>query len=64
MADFSFHNHGSVVTVIAESDSAKEYAAEHFTVEAWQGTPEHFACEYRYALDIHNCVIEEGFTVE
>lgn len=64
--DFRFINHGSVVTVVAVSEAAKEFAAEAFKfVEDWQGTPEQFTTDWRVARDIFDRLhAEEDFVIE
>jgi hypothetical protein len=63
MTDFAFQNHGTVITVIAESETAKEFARENFPVEGWQGTPERFTTDWRAARDLMARLAVEGFEV-
>jgi hypothetical protein len=63
MADFSFVNHGSVVTVIAESETAQEFARLNFEVARWQGTPEHFTTDWRAGRDLSERLVSDGFEV-
>jgi hypothetical protein len=63
MPDFIFQNHGSVITVIAESDAAKEFARENLAVEGWQGSPERFTTDWRPAQALMQQFAAEGFEV-
>jgi hypothetical protein len=65
MVDFRFRNHGSVWQCVAVSNTAKKFAAEHFAVEGWQGTPDNFASDWRPMRDLsQRLTIEDNFNVE
>jgi hypothetical protein len=63
MPDFIFQNHGSVVTVTAESNAAKEFARENLAVEGWQGSPERFTTDWRPAQTLMQQLAGDGFEV-
>lgn len=51
-------------TITAETEAAKEFARDNFSVECWMGEPEHFTTDWRPARDIvRRLAEEEGFTV-
>jgi hypothetical protein len=63
--DFVAH-FGEMATVWgieAVSDAAKEFAAENFIVEDWQGVPTNFFTDWRPARDLCARLADEGFTV-
>ena len=62
--DFVFTSHGSVVTVEAVSDAARELAEDNFPVEGWQGIPTNFTTDHRAAINLLNQLCNEGWLVE
>jgi hypothetical protein len=63
MSDFIVTNHGSVMTIKAVTDEAKQFAEEHFIVEAWMGHPVHFTADWRVATEIASSLRVDGFEV-
>jgi hypothetical protein len=63
--DFTYTNHGSVWTIRAASQEAKEFAERHFVVEDWQGARDYFTADWRPAKRlIERLRDDEGFLVE
>ncbi len=63
MTDFEVFDNGSVWTIKAVSDSAKQFAEENFEVEPWQGVSIHFSTDWRVARDLVRQLVDEGFKV-
>jgi hypothetical protein len=62
-ADFLVSSHGSVVTIEALSDAAREFAEEHFEVPGWAGIPTHFTTDHRPALALCEQLDADGFNL-
>lgn len=62
--DFSYTRHGSVWTIVAESDEAKRFADEHFEIPDWMGSRSHFTTDWRAAGDLVERLDQDGFLVE
>lgn len=63
MTDFAITDHGSVWSIRALSQQAKDFARENFEVEPWMGSPESFTTDWRPARDIVENLEAEGFNV-
>ena len=61
--DFLVHNFGTVCTIEARSEHAKEFADENFVVEGWQGVPTHFTTDWRPAQNLCERLTADGFNV-
>lgn len=59
--DFEFTSHGSVWSIRAVSDEAKDFAEENFAVEGWQGAPHYFMTDHRAARALIRQLHEEGW---
>jgi hypothetical protein len=64
MADFRIIDHGSVVTVMAVSDAAKDFAEENFAVPGWMGSPHRFTTDHRPAHMLVEQIMDQGFDVD
>lgn len=62
-ADFLISDHGTVWTIEAVSETAQEFAREHFAVEGWQGEPEHFSTDWRVADNLCQQLDADGFSI-
>lgn len=62
-ADFIVSTHGSVWTIEAVSDAAREFAEEHLEVPGWAGIPTHFTTDHRPARDLCERLDADGFTL-
>jgi len=62
-ADFHIYSHGSVWSIIAQTENAKTFARKNFVVEDWQGISEHFTTDWRPARDICERLVNDGFNV-
>jgi hypothetical protein len=63
MADFIVTDCGSVMTIKAVTDAAKEFAEENFLVESWMGHPVHFTADWRVATDLAIQLRADGFDI-
>ena len=61
--DFQMIDHGTVWTIIAKSDAAKEFANENLAVEDWMGSPEKFTTDWRPARNLAQSLEGEGFVI-
>lgn len=61
--DFTFINHGSVVTIEACSEKAMAFAEEHLQVEDWMGSPTRFTTDWRPARDLAERLSADGFSI-
>jgi len=64
MADFRIINHGSVCTVLAVSDDAREFAEENFAIPGWAGSPTRFTTDSRPAFCLMEDMAAQGFEVD
>lgn len=63
MTDFRFVWFGSVVTVEAVSEAAKDFAEENFPVDSWQGQPTRFTTDWRPAQALAERLASEGWVI-
>jgi hypothetical protein len=61
--DFLVANHGTVWTIVANTEAAIEFAHENFAIEPWMGTAERFTTDHRPARNLVENLIREGFNV-
>lgn len=62
-ADFLVSSHGSVWTIEALSDAAREFADEHLQVEDWMGIPTNFSTDHRPARSLCERLEADGFNL-
>ncbi len=62
--DFRFTNHGSIITVIPVTDTAKEFIESEVHLESWQWMGNSIALDHRCARDLADVIVEAGFSVE
>jgi hypothetical protein len=63
MPDFIVTDCGSVMTIKAVTEHAKEFAEENFCVEAWMGHPGHFTTDWRVATELAQQLRVDGFEI-
>jgi len=63
MTDFSVTSFGSVWSIVAVSEAAREFAIENFPVEGWQGSPTNFSTDHRAARDLCERLADEGWSI-
>ena len=61
--DFQVTDHGSVWTIRAVSPAAIAFAQDSFEVEGWMGMRENFTTDWRYAHDLVDRLVAEGWRV-
>jgi hypothetical protein len=61
--DFEVTDQGSVWSIRAVSDAAKDFARKNFAVEGWQGTQENFWTDWRIASNLAERLASEGWNV-
>lgn len=62
MSDFTFHNHGSVMLLYAETEAAEEWADEH--IDDDRTTFGHgIVVEHSCANDLFAGILDAGFTL-
>ena len=63
MADFLFHNHGSIWLMIPQNEAASEFASDTLPDD----TPMHgngYAIEPRYVADLVTALQDDGFSCQ
>lgn len=62
--DFTTANYGSVITIEPVSAKAEEWIDENLAYEAWQAPGYAISIEPRYAMEIMEALLDEGFTLQ
>ena len=64
--DFLVRNHGTVWTIVPQTEAAKEWTAENVEIEDWQrmGSGSGFTGDHRPMRHLVEAIEAEGFSVE
>lgn len=64
MPDFTITNHGTVHTIVANTDNGREWLAEHVDAPGWSQWGDGIAVDPRASWDIYQGILADGLTAE